>query len=100
MRSRGQDFGLQLQTVVGSKLLLRGSRPLLRGSKLLQGPDCYPEGPKRYREGPKCYREGTAIKFSISVSHIVFVTLNSSRRYLDLLYSLLLTGLLVLFVET
>ena len=41
MRSRGQDFGLQLQTVVGSKLLLRGSRPLLWGSKLLQGPDCY-----------------------------------------------------------
>ena len=41
MRSRGQDFGLQLQTVVGSKLLLRGSRSLLWGSKLLQGPDCY-----------------------------------------------------------
>ena len=31
----------KLQTVVGSKLLLRGSRPLLWGSKLLQGQDCY-----------------------------------------------------------
>jgi hypothetical protein len=66
----------KIQTVVGSKLLLRGSKPLLRGSRPLQGPDCYSEGPKRYREG-------TAVKFSISVSHIVFAILDSSRRYLD-----------------
>ena len=85
---------IAFQTVVGSKLLLRGSKLLLRESKPLQGPDCY-------LEGPKCYWEVTAIKFSIPVSYIVFATLNSSRRYLDLIYlsySLLLAGLL--FVET